>query len=344
MTHKQHRGTSLILDRQFRSVGRIKRSTGTDDPTLYRLLDGMVGTLYKGGRIDVLQAIQRGRLTLLEVWARYRVGELDRLPTVETMQPLRQQMEAWVEKADTGTWNRASRRYAVRAILRLARQDATLDAVPDLLRNYASTAAGPTMFNRTRSACQAFLRDTVGKSHPLYTRVLDVRPRRIRTRVGNPQSPEAIAELASKLEPAYGEIVWAMALTGMGPGELWGRWSLGEDRIHIVGTKRQGRVRDIPLIRPIARPTRLYPAFRRALKDVTTTVLPYDLRRTFAHWMETASIPRTRRKMYMGHGKTDVTDLYERHDVERYLIEDGEKLSCLISPTANAVVKMMRLV
>ncbi len=43
-------------------------------------------------------------------------------------------------------------------------------------------------------------------------------------------------------------------------------------------------------------------------------------------WLEGAGIPRTRRKLYMGHGKTDVTDLYERHDVERFLAEDGEKL------------------
>ena len=45
----------------------------------------------------------------------------------------------------------------------------------------------------------------------------------------------------------------------------------------------------------------------------------YDLRRTVAHWLEEAGIPRARRKLYMGHRSGDVTDLYERHQVETYL-------------------------
>ncbi len=56
------------------------------------------------------------------------------------------------------------------------------------------------------------------------------------------------------------------------------------------------------------------------------TVIPYDLRKTFVNWLEAAGVPRTRRIMYMGHGKRDVTDLYERHDVERFLAEDGERV------------------
>jgi hypothetical protein len=324
--HKQQRGTSYVLDRQFRGVGRIKRATGTDSKELFKLLDGMVGTLYKAGRVDVLQAIQRGKLTLLEVWSRYRLGELDRLPTVETMRPLKAEMEAWVENADTGTWNRQSRRYGVRAILRLAKKDATVQDLPDLLRAYANTARGATMFNRARSAVQAFVRDTIGKSHPLYARLSDVRAKRTRTRQGNPQGPEQMVALVKQLDPHYAEIAWSMALTGMGPSELWGEWTQYKDHIHIHGTKREGRKRDVPSVRPIAKPTRLVRAFRDALEQVTTEVKPYDFRRSFAHAMEMANIPRSRRRVYMGHGAGSPLDLYERHDWERFWVEDTEKL------------------
>ena len=325
--HKTNKRGTFVLDRQFRGVGRIKRATGTTDPKLYTLLDAMLTTLYKAGRVDILQAIHAGALTPLEVWARFRLGELDRLPTVETMKPLKQALESWLETADAGKWNRQSRKYAVAAILRLAKRTATVQEIPALLRGYAAVAKGPTMFNRTRSAMQAFIRDTLGRSHVLYGQVTDVRPKRVRERQGNPQSVEQLTRLAEKMHAADAAIAWSMALTGMGPGELWGTWTQHKDRIHVRGTKREGRVRDVPLIRPISRPTRTYRAFLNALDKASDgTVLPYDLRKTYANWLEAAGIPRTRRRLYMGHGTADVTDLYERHDVERFLADDAERV------------------
>lgn len=330
------RGRSLVLDRQFRGVGRIKRATGTDDPKLFNLLNAMLTTLYRAGRIDVLQAIKTGGLTPLEVWSRYRTSELDRLPTVETMKLLHDELETWVEHADTGLWNRAARRYGVRAILRLANKDSTVQDLPRLLREYATSANGATMFNRARSAIQAYLRDTVGKSHPIYLRVTDVRAKRVVTREGNPQSPDQMRALTAKLHPAHANIAWAMALTGMGPGELWGSWKIEADHIHVRGTKRDARVRRIPLIWPIERPTRKYRRFLIALDNASEkTVKPYDLRRTFAHWMEMAGIPRTRRRMYMGHRVADITELYERHDVTTFLQKDGERLREYLGPTSR---------
>ena len=329
--HRTNKRGTYTLDRQFRGVGRIKRASGTDDPKLVALLDAMLTTLYKAGRVDILQGIHAGALTPLEVWARFRLGELDRLPTVETLKPLRGELEEWVKGAETGKWNRQGRRYAVAAILRLARKGATVQDLPQLVRDYSAVAKGPAMFNRTRAAMMAFVRDTLGRSHPIYGKIMDVRVKREAKRQGNPQTVKQLAALAEKLHPAYAAIAWAMALTGMGPGELWGAWSMKKDRIHISGTKRAGRVRDIPLVRPVSHPTRPYRPFLEALGEASgDTVLPYDLRKTFANWMEEAGIPRTRRKLYMGHGTTDVTDLYERHDVVRFLAEDGEKLRAFL--------------
>jgi len=38
-----------------------------------------------------------------------------------------------------------------------------------------------------------------------------------------------------------------------------------------------------------------------------------DARRTYANLLEAAGIPRTRKRMYVGHGVRDVTEQYERH-------------------------------
>jgi integrase len=53
---------------------------------------------------------------------------------------------------------------------------------------------------------------------------------------------------------------------------------------------------------------------------------PYDLRRTYANWLEAAGVPRTRRMLYMGHGSVDITGRYEWHEVKAFLAEDAEKM------------------
>lgn len=109
----------------------------------------------------------------------------------------------------------------------------------------------------------------------------------------------------------------------MGPGELWGKWSEDGDRVHVLGTKRETRNRLIPNLGELCRPQRRYRAFQMALAKASHEMVePYDGRRTFAHWMEMAGIPRTRRRLYMGHAVGDVTDRYEGHDVTPYIPGD----------------------
>ena len=58
----------------------------------------------------------------------------------------------------------------------------------------------------------------------------------------------------------------------------------------------------------------------------------YDLRRSYATWLEAAAIPRTRRKLYLGHGARTVTDLYEWVDVNEFIAGDSLKLSRYVNP------------
>jgi hypothetical protein len=43
-------------------------------------------------------------------------------------------------------------------------------------------------------------------------------------------------------------------------------------------------------------------------------------------WMIDAQIPRNRRKMYMGHSASDVSDLYEKAEITSYIRRDRRKL------------------
>ena len=81
--------------------------------------------------------------------------------------------------------------------------------------------------------------------------------------------------------------------------------------------------------------------FAKALRDASSeTVQPYDLRRTYATWMEAAQIPRTRRRQYMGHSLGDVTDIYEQHEVEQYLAEDASKLDAFVKAGEKGTLKL----
>lgn len=81
--------------------------------------------------------------------------------------------------------------------------------------------------------------------------------------------------------------------------------------------------------------------FGKALgKASGDTVQPYDLRRTYATWMENAHIPRSRRRRYMGHAIGDVTELYEQDELERYLSEDSAKLEAFVRAGEKETLKL----
>jgi hypothetical protein len=135
----------------------------------------------------------------------------------------------------------------------------------------------------------------------------------------------SVAE-AEKVRDGLGGVIgaawWSLCCTGMIASEYWGVWHARRDHVQIHGTKRAARNRSVPLVAPLERPA----CTRRELSAALTKLglESYDARRAYAHWMEeTGSIPRARRKLYLGHDVGDVTDLYEMGELSRYLREDG---------------------
>ena len=150
-------------------------------------------------------------------------------------------------------------------------------------------------------------------------------------------------KIRDQLDPNAAEIWWALCTTGMRPAEFWGEWSIERDQIKIVAAKREGRVdRFVPLLGTPAAPTMMPSGFDSALGRLGVKVAPYDGRRSYANWLEAAGIPRTRRKLYLGHGQTDVTDLYEWHEVKAFVAEDRAKLQAYIGQEQRNAVRVMK--
>jgi len=334
---------SFVIDRVVPGVGRIKRASGTTDRATYKRLVSMVDTLKAKGRLDLLEGMRDGLVTPLQLWGAFRRGDLDRLPSAETVAPLwskddRGAVDRWLAAWTKSTHHRRATASSFAQLRKLATADACVGDLSALLKRYrvqCERAGFGTSFNNARSHAQAFLRDTVGRSHRLWRDCANLQRLPVTRREGRPLSVAAFDALCDQLTgvgSAHADIVRGMAGTGMGPGEFWGRWEDKGAFLRVHGAKREGRNRLVPKLWPVSRPARHPRTFADTLGCVTGgTTEPYDLRRTFAHWLEEAGVPRTRRKLYIGHGAGDVTDLYERHEVDAFLVRDGELLKAYVA-------------
>lgn len=331
MTPHRDRGKGTFrLDRRLRGVGRICIASGTSHAPTFRRLNEMLGGLQERGRLDLLRAIRDGQLAPLQVYEAYRVGELDRLPTAETMGALAPALAAFVEGYTGSESHKANMKSAVKHITREASATATLAELPALVRSLRiGMKDTPRMYNVVKATAQAFVRERYGKASKLWFELAGIQPLKVRQQVvKHPATPNEIAAVMVKLGGAERWMVWSLATTGMRPKEYWGEWTNHDQYVSIAGTKTVGAVRKVPRIDTPIKPQCWYGKFRKALSEASGgQMTPYDLRRTYANWLEDAGIPRTRRRLYLGHSAKDTTDLYEWRELEAHLEADGRTLS-----------------
>lgn len=329
MTHKHPNGRgSLWVDRIFRDVGRIRRATGTNDRDVFKAIDTMLTQLYQQGRFDLLESLRDRKLSLMEVYAEWRVKGVERLPSAATLGPVIPRWEAWVKTLGT-EHRRVASTWGKKVLIGHLPNGAPIRALPDVVRAIQVTfAAKPRAANLMRSFVMAFLRDTVGRGSPIYNEVVSLRPvKQPRKAPRAKPTLDDVRKIAEALDPQHAASVWTLTLTGMRPKELWVTpWKVMADRVRIEGSKSAGSFRDVPLLGVVNKPTAAYVTFRRAFKAKCADWRVYDLRHAYAALLEDAGIPRTRRLLYMGRGPKDVQDLYEFREVSAYLNTDAERI------------------
>lgn len=106
------------IDRVFPGVGRICISSGTTKAKLFDRLDSMLTDLHEHGYIDVLKAIQSGRLTLQEVYQAKRAERLSYvLADMLLDRPLQQSVDDWLPVSARATSSRDRYRVSWNALL-----------------------------------------------------------------------------------------------------------------------------------------------------------------------------------------------------------------------------------
>jgi hypothetical protein len=358
VTHRSNQRGTYRIDRILPPpIGRIARASGTTDPQVFAAIvgtripgrgrrPGMLDLLHTPlRRYDLLRGIRDGQLTAAQVHAAWVAGELATLEVRGTEQPLKPALEAWLEQRPNGDTRRGYRGELVRA--GALKAGLPIAELPALLRAYREACQGKRVFrafNLARAAALAFLRDGFGTRSAVYAEVKDLRPL---ARTAPRRLPPALTHaeflaLCAKLPAEAARCAQGMAYTGMNPKEYWGRWADLGDRIHVEGTKRAGRVRDVPRLAPLAPPAISRATFQRQLRAAAPHVSPKHCRNFFARWCDEAGIPAWRRESYLGHGVRRMEELYPRADVERFLAEDGPRLATYLALRTKDTLRLVR--
>jgi integrase len=336
---------------------RVQPRLETDERTA-RAIATMVRELWTQAQYrPVVKEIANGRRDALAVYERYRASDLKGLAPIIEDRDLEGLVDEWLPTFEASDAHKHRIRQCFVALAKQTRKTARLSDLPDLVREYrvaCVAAKTPRAFNYAKMAALALLRERLGRRHPLWLAVADVKPMTEKKRGVSAMTPTEALAIRRKLEqlalhphgqhaPDYttgqraARIWWALCTTGMGATELWGEWTVLEDRVRIVGTKREGRRwgsegREVPRVSTPVRPEMSQSRFVRILMMVGAS--PYQGRHSYATWLEDAEIPRTRRRLYLGHAARDVTDRYERREVTTFLAEDAARFKKVLAVDA----------
>jgi hypothetical protein len=342
---------ALMIDLRFSDGPRIVRSTGSRSRATVADMRRVLRHLWQvPPHRHLVVDVAEDRRELLDVYLAVLNGKLDDMPAASGPedQDAAETVKTWLAGLTGSASHRHRYKQAFDALLKSVKHTPHLSDLATVLEAYKArcqAAKTPRAFNMAKAACRALLRDTagVGRRHALYNAVADVQGMTERKRGVAPltiDEARAVRDNLRRLPGTYvgaeaAAIWWAACWTGMGPSEYWGEWQALNDRVRILGTKRAGRHwggsgRDVPLVVAPERPRLTKDRYAKLLRLVGAQ--PYQARKSYATWMEDSEIPRTRRKLYLGHSASDVTDLYERREITEFLAEDRARLLKLLGP------------
>lgn len=329
---------SLILDIVVRGI-EIRRATGFPDTPKGRAAHTAFKALVRTWgapateRIDLLQDLASGAQKSVDLWRAYRTGQLDRTASGSKVAgSLKDAWDDWIRGTSDGT--DPTRKSALRAF-GAAGEHARIRALPELLttlRKRFQREGHYRAFNHYRALVQAFLRDTVGRLHPVYAQVTEVDVLPYEAAKVPPVAVARARAIRATLRGPHGDYWWALCITGLRPKEYFERqFTVFDGYLDVQGTKRtKGGAhsrRIVPLAEPIVIPSQTYRSFQKALQALQAEgLIPYTARHSFANWMYQAGITRINRDIYRGHSARRMEDVYEWHEVVEHVSADRARL------------------
>lgn len=337
-----------MFDRQTK-VGRIQRSFGTDDRDTIEGIKTMVKTLEKTGQWKVLEGIQAGKVSLLEVYSKWHTQDLKSVLVVEGAMDFETTATSWVTNYDNIIeTTRDGYKYHFAQLLKI-RSKFTVQDAPEVLALYRKQCAKRgtgRLFNMTRNSLRSFFRNTFDEFHILYAAVVKIRPlKEEATRKEKAWTVADVREVIAKMRPDVGAMFWTMCLTGVGWKEYQHGLTIEGNGIRIKGEKMtridNRRNRLVPFIEPPAPMVIKEKRFRIHLSEASGKRFQiYDARRCFKVWMRDAGVTFENVSLYMGHRPRNMTDRYSNVEMTAFLDADATKFKAYLSKHRNVKPKV----
>lgn len=330
--HRTSTGGTYRLDRVFPGVGRVVRASGATTAREFAKRNALLTRLHDQGRLDLLQAIQAGTLTVTQVYAADRARQLDTLTGERASlgRPLWPAVRSWVAARPGLT----GRRYGVSfAALERAGTLGATAPVEALVRVdwpalRAAWAPSPASWNHLRRALSAFLTGQLGDvHHPFRRQVLKHfgKPEREVARVPD-LSPELFWRIVHAAPPHARPAFVALVATGLRVGEYL---RLQETDLHphtcsvrVPGTKTAASAATVrvseqlwPWVAAAVPAPLAYKwlrlTWRRACRAVGVADLRlHDLRHAHGQWSVNAGVPEAAVQASLRHTSGAMTRRY----------------------------------
>ncbi len=312
----------------------MQRASGTKEKAVFNEISVMLDTLYRTGKHEVLQEIQSKGITPMEVYGLYQSGKLDTTVSTRLFKPIYEHTQHYLENAALAD---VTKRVYTNLLERFNKKfvGRSLKELPSLLdmwrRECIRTRKGARSFNQMRAMFQGMVHRTpgLGQHHPLWAQIANVSSIPTKPKKIEPLDVKEYLQLRNALEhDNERDMLDALIFTGMRKSEYYDKmYEMKPDHIVVNGTKTDGSRRVVPRLIHVM-PSQYPQGFERSLRAKAAPlfnrrVFPHALRHSFAHWLEMANIPDTRRRLYMGHAGDGMTGRYSWHKVEKFVIEDA---------------------
>ena len=339
------RGT-LPIQKQYNGVGVIRVASGTTDPKTYVKIVQTMDELYNAGNLTTLHSIRDRVLGPMELLVKVKDQGVHVVQTVDNSATLIPSIWEWLETYDIKEATRRGYRSHLEGFANSCRATDTIRDLPDRLNKYRKLCQKKGIhrsFNQCRAAMMAFTKSEFKRRSQVYQEVREVENLSVVRKVMNDAvSVLDIITLTSQMKSEYSDMVWALCYSGMRVGEYFRQndtdWVTESASLKVIknnpGHGNKGFTRFSILPFRLDNPQRGEKQFRREITAANIRhrmrVTPHTFRKCFSHWCSEAGIPRVRKNAYMGHVNNTISDLYEKHDVERFLNEDAGKLKTYV--------------
>ena len=230
MPRRTKLGPAFRIDRVFPGVGRIAVTSGTRLRTEFAKRNALLTSLAEKGRLDLLRAVRRGDLTVIELYAAHREDRLDAMTGERhTMRlALWPTVDGWVQKSARAPTSR--RRYDVS--FKALRRDGANEvlgpnAVVEDLADVdwraleARWTRSASDWNHVHRAVSKFLSDQLGDSqHPFRRSIVKRIPLRAESARVPDITPELFRTIMAKLPDHVRPVFVTLAATGLRVGEF----------------------------------------------------------------------------------------------------------------------------